>query len=747
METLAILKQIGLAVLIRRKKWIVLITLLGLAISVPLAYHLSSERPRYRTAATILIEGKPDYTPVFQDLSPQRPLAVQMAILQSRSLAEAVVASLPREAVTDLVDNSYASNPVGDFQAWIGRLRGEEPAVESPQRRALAELQQARVTFGMPQRNRSGIVEIRAEASKPRVAVDIANTYIEVLLSRTRSFNVDDTRTTREYLEQQDAMISKGLVVSEEALRKFTLASGGVKVPTRSAETVARLSQLETSLAEVQANRRMSESRLTGLRAKLEALPPTPASPARPVALTPPPTSARVQRLRAKLASLEGQLLEFQTRYTEEHPRVTLTRHQISEVQKELGDAVKDSTPINTAASTVPGPDRPAFADTVVALETAVLSLSAQEEALRDQIGGLRNRVAGLSKDELEYTRLTTEVESNRRLRALVTEKLSAARIREMGEMKVVKIIDPPSNPGLAANQKRPRFLAVAFLVSVVLGVGAPAAVEYFRRPVETEDDVRHATGLPVLAVVPFVQNRSSVPVKASSPVEDFKNEDYFLFTEAFRRLRVEIQLLGREVPLRRLLVASALPGEGKSTVVVNLGLAFGEVGKHVIIADADFHRPTLHRTLKTPNTKGFSDLLAGTGEIGEALTPVADGVWLSPRGSSSTALSRTGLGSERLSEVLGQMTREAEYVILDSSPVLLVPDNLHMAAVADGVLLVVHAGVTRPGDLRRAKDVVEKSGTPIIGIVLNQMPVRQLKHYYNYYKHYKAYVKADTKA
>ena len=229
-----------------------------------------------------------------------------------------------------------------------------------------------------------------------------------------------------------------------------------------------------------------------------------------------------------------------------------------------------------------------------------------------------------------------------------------------------------------------------------------------------------------------------------SGQPEDMKQEDYFLFLEAFRRLRVEIQLLGREMPMRRAMVATALPGEGKSTVVVNLGLTFGEVGKRVIIADADFHRPTLHRTLKTPNNKGFSDLLAGTGDLREAMSPVAEGVWLPPRGTSSIALSRTGLGSQRLTEVLETMASEAEYVLLDSSPILLIPDNLYMAAAADGVLLVVQSGVTRPRELLRTKDIIEKSGTPIIGVVLYQVPVKAVNQYYS---DYRSYVRHDSKA
>jgi polysaccharide biosynthesis transport protein len=742
METLQVLKQVALSVLARRKKWVLIAFLVSLGIFIPIAYRMSHEPPRFRTTATVLMETRPEGIALFREFAPFRPLEVQLAILKSRGLSEAVVESLPRNSVEDLVQNPYTVDYATIFQNWVRRLRGEEVAVESPQRRALNELRASRLQF-RPVGN-TGIVEVSAEASQPRVAMDIANTFVEVLVSRTRSFNVEDSRSSREFLEQQQNQIGKQLNASEEAMRQFTNARGGVRIPARHAEAVTRLTQLENTYAEVVANKNIAQNRLTGLKAKADATPTTSVAMARPVGAPPAAATPRIQRLRTKLQSLETQLIEYQMVYTDEHPRVQTAKRNIGDVQKELGEAVKETTPVPTSGSSVPAPDRSAFAETMAALETSTLSLNAQEEALRDQIATLRKSLTGLSRDELEFTRLASDVESNRRLHAMLSEKLSAARIREQGEMKVVKVIDAPSVPVAAANQKRLRFFGVALALALVIGLGVPGTVEYFNRPIETDEDVRSLTGLPVLTSIPRVRSRRSMFMIGGGQPDDVSQEEYFLFVEAFRRLRVEIQLLGRDIPMRRIMIASALPGEGKSTVVVNLGLVFGEVGKHVIIADADFHRPTLHRTLKTPNGKGFSDLLAGTGDLREAMSPVAEGVWLTPRGASSTALTRTGLGSARLPEVLDSMSVEAEFVLLDSSPILLIPDNLYMAAATDGVILVCQAGVTRPRDFLRAKNIIEKSGTPILGVVLNQVPVRKVNQYYSYYR---AYAKADTKA
>ena len=140
MDTKTVIKQVAVSLFARRKKWIVLTTFAGLVFLVPAAYLLSKEPPRYRTTATILIDAKVERAPVFQELSPNRPLPVQLAILQSRLLAASVVEALPKSAVDDLVHNPYGRDYLGEFMDWVSRLRGKETPIMSPQRRAVAEL-------------------------------------------------------------------------------------------------------------------------------------------------------------------------------------------------------------------------------------------------------------------------------------------------------------------------------------------------------------------------------------------------------------------------------------------------------------------------------------------------------------------------------------------------------------------------------------------------------------------------------
>src|SRR5262249_38919321 len=186
---------------LRRLKILAVISLVvALVVLLPAAYYASHEPPRFQTSATILLEVRPDRVPLFQEFSPFRPLSVQLAILRSRSLAEGVIENLPKSSLQDLTENPYFVDYPQIIKNAYRLLLGMEPEVDSPHTRALKELQEARVRFE-PQTE--GIVVIRADATKPQVAVDMVTTYIELLLSRTRSFNIDDARVSREFLEQQ----------------------------------------------------------------------------------------------------------------------------------------------------------------------------------------------------------------------------------------------------------------------------------------------------------------------------------------------------------------------------------------------------------------------------------------------------------------------------------------------------------------------------------------------------------------
>lgn len=727
MEAWSILERIVRGVLRRRKRLALITALAALVVLLPVAYYASKQKPRYRSSATVLLEARPDdRTPVFRDYIPQRPLPVQLAILSSRSLAETVVESLSSSSRQELI------TPSDDVDYWQAlsnaymRWQGIELPARSVSQTALADRQRARMSF-QASPDKSGIVTISAEASQPPVAIDMVSSYIEALIARTRSFNIDDSRVSREFLEQHLKDVKRTMGTSEEGLQVFVASRGGIRLPEQSRITTDRLTRIETELAELGITQKMAQTRLNALREKVDGQKKTGG---------PRVTAPDIERLRAQLTQLESSLLDLQTKYTEEHPRIRLVRARIDELRHVLGGALKDSVVATPSPGAVPANERLSFAEQLIALEAQYHATAAREEALRRQADVLRQSLRGLSGGEDEYARLAREVDSQRSLYAMISEKLTAARIREQGEMKVVKVIDPASPAVPFGNSRRLLFLGAAAGAALCLGAAVPAAVEWIHRKVENEDDVQAATGLPVLAVVPRVRVGQTI-FSSSTPEGGSGPSEHLMFTEAFRALRVAIELGTRGDQLRSLLVTSAFPDEGKSTVVVNLGLALSEARRRVVLADTDFLRPTLHRAMKIKSSEGIVETLEADEPRQPALVPVSEGLWLAQRGQAFQHKSRGMLGGSRLRDVIGEMTTQADFVICDSSPVLLIPDNLLLAGAVDGVILVARAGHTSFRDLARSKTVLEEAGARVIGVVLNQVPVGPLKRYYHRYYSY----------
>jgi tyrosine-protein kinase Etk/Wzc len=739
MEAWSILERIARGIVRRRKRLVLITAIACLVLFVPIAIQITKEPPRFRSSAIVLLEARPERTPIFQEFAPVRPLPVLLAILNSRSLAEKVVETLPNNALQELLETSYQADYWQTAQNAYLRWRGIEPPAPAANRRALVELQRARVSF-IPWPEKSGIVTVSAEASRPQAAVDIVNTYIDALMERTWTFNIDDARVSRVFLEQQVADIRRSLNSSEQTLQTYVASHGGVRLPDQSRITLDRLTQTETALAELGTNQRMLQTRLDALREKLENQKRATTDPKAPARMTSP----EVDRLRTQLTQLEAALLDLRNRYTEEHPRIRTVKARIDEIMQQLGGALKDSIAVTPAPAAVPPAERINFAEQIIALETTYQAGAAREEALRRQADTLRQSLKGLSGSEIEYTRLMRDTESQRSLHAMLSDKLTAARVREQGEMKVVKVIDPASPPTPAANPRRMFVLTVAAGGALALGVVVPAAVEWFNRTIENEDDVQAATGLPVLAIVPRVRVGQAVfagTVSENGP----EPSEQLMFTEAFRSLRVAVELGTRGEPLRSVLVTSSFPDEGKSTIVVNLGYALNEAGRRVVLADTDFLRPTLHRVTKIKSSKGLVETLESDQPLEAALVPVNnEGLWLAQRGESLQARSRGMLGGSRLRELIVEMTSRADFVICDSSPVLLIPDNLLLAGAVDGVILVAKAGTTSFRDLERSKILLEGAGARVLGVVLNQVPASSLKNYYRRY--YDSYVRKERK-
>jgi non-specific protein-tyrosine kinase len=268
-----------------------------------------------------------------------------------------------------------------------------------------------------------------------------------------------------------------------------------------------------------------------------------------------------------------------------------------------------------------------------------------------------------------------------------------------------------------------------------LLAAGGVVTREALDDSLKTPEEVTRQLGLPVLGVIGHFPPEESRPVSASQPRSPV--------AESYRTLRTNVQFASVDRPLRTLMITSADPNEGKTTVSANLAVVMAQAGRDVILLDCDFRRPSVHRSFGLPNRVGLSALFyqseihlnGGLKSSGIDHLGVMTSGHLPPNPAEL-------LGSKRMAAILAQMKEKAGLIILDTPPTLAVTDASVLAPIVDGVLLVIEPGKTRAGTARQAVEQLRRVNARLLGVVLNNLDLRRAGYRYRYsgYHYYRSY-------
>ena len=301
------------------------------------------------------------------------------------------------------------------------------------------------------------------------------------------------------------------------------------------------------------------------------------------------------------------------------------------------------------------------------------------------------------------------------------------------------KVFDPAHpDPDTRVAPKPVRNIAIAGVLGLILGLLAAFLREHFDRKLRTREAVEQSFGVPVIGQVPFRKQRGRRP----ATVADESRE----VGEAYRALRANLQYLAVKRPLRTILITSAAPAQGKTTVTANLAVAIARSGATTIAVEGDLRRPQLVQALGAPRQwAGLTTLLVGNGELESALTDVAltgsengagpgsdDRVSFLPSGPLPPNPSEL-LSSAQMKDVLEQLTNLFDYVLIDSPPILLVADALELGRMVAGVVLVVRRNRATTDEAREVRALIERLDINLLGVVFTD--VEPVGAYYGAYE------------
>jgi succinoglycan biosynthesis transport protein ExoP len=696
-----------------RKRWKVAVAIVTIVmIGTFLASYFS--KPLYRSFIQIQIERE-NPTVTVEDIfgiaaSDQEFLQTQYVLLQSRGLALRVVE-----------DHKLYNDP--EFNP--GGIAGKTPAeIENIKTGiAMGLLGGISVT---PVRNTS-LVEIAYIGTSPAAAQKIAEAWGESFIQMNIAKKHETVRQANEFLTKQISLVQEDLEKSRSELQQYGRSRGIISMSEGTENVVMqKLTQLNTDVTAAQSLVYQRQAAYSALqRTAPEA-----------VAATDP----LVQSATEQLNGLQREFNDKRSQYLEGHPVMKQLAEQIANARTARATAVQQ-----------------AYNKAVEAARADLTAAQSQEAAVRGAYAQQRGEAQRLNVDTAQYVDLRMDVDAKQTQLAALQKQLSetqvAARLRGSATPNI-HIIDHAELPGGRFNLSMKKNLQNAFPLGLILGFAAVFFLEYMDRSVKTPEELERVTQFASLGVIPSAAsaNRSQYGYGSSSSrglravesspagVELIPHTDTRSpIAEAYRAFRTSLLLASANSP-KVIVITSSFAREGKTTTSVNLATVLSQMGKPVLLIDADLRRPRLQKVFQGKASVGLVNYLA-------ANVPVADIIQSTDVPNLSLILSGPTppnpselLASDRMKHLIEDVRSKYAYVIFDSPPVLAVTDAVVLAANADGVVLCVHGGQTAREDVQRSAERLRQANIPVLGAILNNLDLQQYgsayrKSYYDYYQ------------
>jgi polysaccharide biosynthesis transport protein len=702
----------GVAFLRMLRKHVALIVAAAtLGVGGSLLYSATAQT-MYRAQTTIEIDAAPihplgDKGTEVRDMgavgywNPTEYYETQYKILVSDRVLGAVVRDLG-------LAQEFVQKPRKDltpFEAALAKLRGE-------------------VTIE-PVKN-SHLVTIRVEDASPLHARQLADGVASAYMDENLKAAVSGSADALTWIGGQVDHARRDLTDSENALHEFKREN---ELPSTSINEASNMLRLE-----------MQEynSALTGTRTKKEELLARQAELLKVDADHPDALPASELLASSFLQSLRNQYVEaikeraglLATGKGENHPLVMEAVKRADETKTALLAEVRN----------IEG-----------AIERDLHIVTREETGESALFEASRLRAVDLNLKEIEYNRLDRTRLENEKLYSMLLERMKDADLARMMNVNNVRVVDLATDPKKPSRPRTQLNLALGTLLGLLTGIGLAWISEQADTSLKTPDQLEERLGVTFLGLIPELQagadprygrgrKRRRKRELAGGGFSELIVHDHPLsgIAEAARSIRTNLTFMNPDKPYRKILVSSAAPSEGKTTVACCLAIALAQAGQRVCIIDCDLRRPRLHRIFHRQGDGGLTDVLVGESTIDQVAKPTGiPNLWCIPAGPLPPNPADL-LQSTRFKHFMQEVGEHFDRVVIDSAPLVAVTDPAVVSTLVDGTIFVVRAFKTTVHlagqGLRSLRDV----DSPVIGAVLNSVDLN--RHEYSYYYHYYYY-------
>ena len=737
---------------IRRRKGTVLT--FAAVVFVLTAFWTFVQRPVYTAKGTLLIEKEPNilsFEQVFQIETMRDDFyQTQYRLLSGRTLADDVVNRLKlyaneefvgkpdrRKKAPDPNDHVFRENLVDGF---LGRL----------------QVKPVRMTR---------LVEVSFDARDPKLAADCVNELASAFIDLNINMKYAATEQATEFLGVQIKTLQTDIEQKSKELQDLEAKANIVALGDKETTIIDRLGELNKALTEVQIDRYKKEATYKELKNVTPDFVPE--------AINNP----LIQRLREDYVKLKREYQKTEEKFQPDYPELQRLKVEMESARKSLEDETQNLV-------------KGAYSD----YQTALRKEQSLEAAFNEQ----KNAAFKMNSSAVLYNGLKIEVQNKKNLLDSLLRRESEtgveARLKGLRTSNV-RVVDRAREPVRPSSPRKARNLALALLLGFAGGVGLAFLFDFLDNSIKTSEDVERYAGLPTLGVVPrFTANgtekgylyyrRRKEPkleggggkgalilqaaggdggeggegartdagqsggtgaaVAAVAPAQPrmielvphlFPNSR---LAESYRSIRTALLLSSADRSMKTMIVTSALPGEGKTVSVANLGVTLAQSGKSVLIVDADLRKPRQHRVFNVKNTFGLTSYLTDSTELQKVIkTTAVPNLCLINSGPMPPNPAEL-LGSDKMASLIGMLRDKCDYILFDMPPMLEISDALILGSRVDGMILVVHGDKTSREALRKAREKLDLLKVKTLGVIINNVDIEHHGyHYKDYYYHY----------
>lgn len=655
--------------------------------------------PKYKADAQILIEDHADQIIEGSELQKvgagwdtDRFLQTQLGIIQSRSLARAVIQSGGFDQKSEFFE-AFGAQILQD-----ANLQGR--TIKSARQDAAVNILLENLDVELPRDSRIATITITSRDAN--LSARIANLYAERYVEYNLNQKYQSSAYARQFLGDQLAQARAKLTQSERDLNQYARAAGLIRVtsqgeggPHEAALSVTNntLMQLNDAAAKAIADRISAEDRWKTMASQ------------RPLSVPEVNSNPAIQRLIGEKVGIQGELAEEQSRHLEGYATVRSKRAQVAELDRR----------IEALANTL---KEAAYLDYQTALT--------REKSLTNQVRGLRNDALNEQDRGVQYSVLKREADTNRALYETLLSRYNQINATAGAANNNITIVDRAEVPSVPASPKLIINLAVALILGIVFSAVAVFVREVFDDTIRTPDDVERKLNMRMLGLIPRMKDGEDV----DQIIADRRSS----ISEAYRSLVTNLKYSTANGLPQVLCVTSSREGEGKSTTARTIARDIASLGKKVLLVDMDLRRPTLHRRMNANGMSGVTDLLTGNKSFDQVLVQSEvenlDYISAMPTPPDPALI----LSGEGVHVFLAEARNRYDIVIIDSAPLLGLSDAVILASHSDGVLFVIDGAGFHRGAVKSALRRLALINANLLGVVLNRFEPRAGDNEYAYY-------------